>query len=435
MARRPLRGPGRAAGVVSELWRLSLTDALAEAAPAGDVVAACRARIAEVEPSVHAWARLAEPGPVAATGLLAGLPVGIKDVIDTADMATECGTAIHRGRRPAEDAAAVVLLRRAGATILGKTVTTELASFSPGPTANPHDPAHTPGGSSSGSAAAVAAGMVPVALGTQTAGSVVRPASFCGVAGYAATHGELPMRGVQPLAPGLDTLGAFARDVADLALVRAALLSVPVTRSAAPAAPRLALWESPELDPAMRAALAAAAEALRGAGAEVVRPEPGPIVAELTALHELVMRFEVARTLAWEDERRELLSDHLVREIDAGRALGVADLHAARERVEELRRALSALVGDCDAILAAGAGGSAPAGLSSTGSPAQSRPWHVLGLPAVALPADIDPAGLPLGIQLVGRRWSDDALLALGLWAQAALPEPVRPWHPARTVS
>jgi Asp-tRNA(Asn)/Glu-tRNA(Gln) amidotransferase A subunit family amidase len=413
---------------VSDLWRLSLTDALAQGAPAADVVASCRARIAALEPELHAWVHLAGDAPVGSGGPFDGLPVGVKDVIDTADMPTEFGSAVHRGRRPSEDAACVALLRRAGATALGKTVTTELASFTPGPTRNPHGLGHTPGGSSSGSAAAVAAGMVPVALGTQTAGSVVRPASFCGVAGYAATHGELAMRGVQPLAPGLDTLGVFARDVADLALVRAALLAAPMPATAAPAAPRIAVWEAPDLDAPMRAALAASAEALGAAGAVVVRPELGAVVAELTGLHQLVMRFEIARTLAWEDDRRDLLSDHLVAEIDAGMRIGVAELHAARERVQQLRATLERLVGDCDAVLAAGAGGSAPAGLDSTGSPAQSRPWHVLGLPVVALPAGIDDAGLPLGVQLVGRRWGDDALLALGLWAQSALPPAVRPW-------
>ena len=235
LAFRALRRPRRAPRVVSDLWRLSLTDALAQGAAAEDVVASCRARIAVIEPSCTRGSTSRATRRSPAGGLFDGLPVGVKDVIDTADMPTELGAAAHRGRRPSEDAACVALLRRAGATVLGKTVTTELASFSPGPTRNPHGHGHTPGGSSSGSAAAVAAGMVPVALGTQTAGSVVRPATFCGVAGYAATHGELPMRGVQPLAPGLDTLGAFAREVADLALVRAALLGVAVARPAAPA--------------------------------------------------------------------------------------------------------------------------------------------------------------------------------------------------------
>ena len=175
LAFRALRRPRRAPRVVSDLWRLSLTDALAQGAAAEDVVASCRARIAVIEPELHAWVHLAGDAPVASGGLFDGLPVGVKDVIDTADMPTELGAAAHRGRRPSEDAACVALLRRAGATVLGKTVTTELASFSPGPTRNPHGHGHTPGGSSSGSAAAVAAGMVPVALGTQTAGSVVRP--------------------------------------------------------------------------------------------------------------------------------------------------------------------------------------------------------------------------------------------------------------------
>jgi Asp-tRNA(Asn)/Glu-tRNA(Gln) amidotransferase A subunit family amidase len=382
---------------------------------------ACLKRIAEREPDVRAWACLADPPLAPAPGPLHGLPVGIKDVIDTADLPTECGSVVHRGRRPSEDAACVALLRRAGAIVVGKTVTTELASFAPGPTRNPHALGHTPGGSSSGSAAAVAAGMVPVALGTQTAGSVVRPASFCGVVGYAATRGELPMRGVNPLAQGLDTLGVFARSVAEVTLVRDVLAGGRSEHPPAPAAPRLALWRAPDLEAPMRDALAGAAEALAGAGAAIVEPDLGALVEELTALHVIVMGFELARTLVWEDDRRDLLSPHLVAQIDEGLAIGVREVHAARARVEELRAELTGRLGDCDAVLAAGACGPAPEGLGSTGSPAQSRPWQVLGLPAVALPAGT--AGrLPLGVQLVGRRFGDDDLLALAAWSQDALP-------------
>jgi Asp-tRNA(Asn)/Glu-tRNA(Gln) amidotransferase A subunit family amidase len=389
-------------------------------------VEASLAVIAEREPELRAWVRLADPIPAPVDGPLAGMPIGIKDVIDTADLATECGSVLHRGRRPSEDAACVALLRRAGAVVVGKTVTTELASFAPGPTRNPHAPGHTPGGSSSGSAAAVAAGMVPAALGTQTAGSVIRPASFCGVVGYAATHGELPMRGVNPLAPGLDTLGVFARSVADAALVRSVLVGGGA-RVDVPRAPRLALWLAPDLEEPMRAALLAAADSLQSAGAELVRPGLGPAVAELTALHLTVMAYEIARTLAWEDDRREQLNDHLVAHIDAGLAIGVDEIHAARARAEELRGVVDSLLDGCDAVLAAAACGPAPEGLASTGNPAQSRPWQVLGLPAVALPAGRSDAGLPLGVQLVGRRWTDDALLGFAGWAEGVLPAAVWP--------
>ncbi|MEA2179532.1 MAG: hypothetical protein QOG77_2829 [Solirubrobacteraceae bacterium] len=389
-------------------------------------LAGCLAVIAKREPELRAWVRLADPLPAPADGPLAGLPIGVKDVIDTADLPTECGSAVHRGRRPAEDAACVTLLRRAGAIVVGKTVTTELASFAPGPTRNPHALGHTPGGSSSGSAAAVAAGMVPVALGTQTAASVVRPASFCGVVGYAATRGELPMRGVNPLAPGLDTLGVFARSVVYAALVRSVLAGGAASVSV-PGTPRLALWVAPGLEAPMRDAVLAAADALESAGAELVRPDLGPVVAELTALHATVMAYEIARTLAWEDDRRDELSEHLVAQIDEGLTVGVDAIHAARARVEELRAVVEEQLSGCDAVLAAAAMGPAPEGLDSTGNPAQSRPWQVLGLPAVALPAGVSAAGLPLGVQLVGRRWGDDALLALAAWAEGALPPAVQP--------
>jgi Asp-tRNA(Asn)/Glu-tRNA(Gln) amidotransferase A subunit family amidase len=412
---------------MKEPWRLSMSAALREGAAAQDVAAGCRARIAARDPELHAWVRLSEQEPVV-DGPLRGLPIGVKDVIDTADLPTECGSAVHRGRRPPEDAACVTLLRRAGATVLGKTVTTELASFSPGPTRNPHDPAHTPGGSSSGSAAAVADGMAPVALGTQTAASMVRPASFCGVVGYAASRGDLPMRGVNPLAPGLDTLGVFAREVADVALVRSLLLRASVAPVQAPAAPRLAVWEAPELEAPMAAVLASAAESLSDAGAEVVRPDLGAHVAELTTLHERVMAYEVARTLVWEDERRELVNAPLVALIDEGLGIAPDEARRMRLRVEELRGLIGAAVEGSDAVLAAAASGPAPAGLDSTGSPAQSRPWQVLGLPAVALPAGMSDGGLPLGVQLVGRRFCDDDLLGLAAWAEGLLPPAVRPW-------
>src|SRR4051812_27331064 len=282
-------------------WQLSMTQARAAGVTGPDVVAACRARIAEVEDVIHAWARLAPDGQAGDGGMLGGMPFGVKDVIDTADLDTEMNSRVQAGRRPPEDAAVVALLRGAGGTLLGKTNTTEHALFTPGPCANPHDPAHTPGGSSSGSAAAVAAGMVPFAIGTQTAGSVVRPSAFCGVVGYAAGRGEFPLRGVQPLSQALDTLGIHAREGADVVLVREAILGAPAQPRPVDVH-RIAVWRAPGIDATMTGALDVAAAALSDGGADVRTADLDAIAAELTELQVLVMDFDIARSLKVEDD-------------------------------------------------------------------------------------------------------------------------------------
>lgn len=396
------------------------------------LVRACLARIAAEEPRVQAWEHLdpelclAQARRADATGRrgsLHGLPVGVKDVIDTADMPTARGSPLFAGRRPAADAACVAALRQAGAVILGKTVTTELAYYAPGKTRNPHDPSRTPGGSSSGSAAAVAAAMVPVALGTQTAGSLIRPASFCGVVGLKPSHGLLPLDGVSPFAPvSLDTLGIFARSARDLPLLLSAL-GKPVAGAAPPARPRIGLARTeawPLAEPASREAVARAAAAFAAAGAEV--EEAPEAWAGLSQAQRTVMAFEAAA--AWgETAAREgaRLSPQFREIVAAGAAVAPAAYQEARALAAAARAHLPALFARFDLLLGASALGEAPPGLASTGDPAMNRIWTLLGLPCLSLPAGRGPAGLPVGVQLVGPPGGDELLLGLGRWAEAAL--------------
>jgi Asp-tRNA(Asn)/Glu-tRNA(Gln) amidotransferase A subunit family amidase len=383
-----------------------------------EAAVAARERIAEVDDHVRAWVTPV-PSEPAGEGPLAGVPVGIKDIIDVAGVPTRCGSRALVDAPPAEaDAGIVRLLRAAGAVVVGKTVTTEFAYFDPGPTRNPHDPSRTPGGSSSGSAAAVAAGMVPLAVGTQTAGSVVRPASYCGVAGLAVARGVLPHDGVAPLAPGLDTLGLFAATVADLAVARAAIDG----RDAAPATTdplRLLLWDGTavaDVSPAMRDALAAAIDRLHADGATVADLDVDLRAA--TADHRTVMAAEAATTVP------ELpgLGENLVALVAEGHAVPDGELTAARERSAATRETVLARLADADAVLAPGALGVAPPGMDATGDPVLSRPWHVMGLPALAVPGLRDADGLPLGLQLIGHPDREDALLAAGRRLESLLP-------------
>jgi Asp-tRNA(Asn)/Glu-tRNA(Gln) amidotransferase A subunit family amidase len=386
-------------------WRLADARHLGAA---GDA----RRRIAEVDEQVRAWVTVLPEQP-AEDGPLAGVPVGVKDIVDVAGVATLCGSRARAGVPPAaQDAAIVEMLRAAGAVVLGKTVTTEFAYFDPGPTRNPHDLARTPGGSSSGSAAAVATGAVPLAVGTQTAGSVVRPASYCGVAGLAVARGALPVDGVSPLAPGLDTLGLFAATVADLAFARAAL-DGRETPEAPTGPPRLLTWDGTavaEVSPAMRAAHAVAVARAREAGAEVA-----PLEVDLRAAttdQRTIMAAEAAATVP----NLPGLGANLAALLAEGHAIPVRDLAAARERSAATRTAVLAALEHADAVLAPGALGVAPVGLESTGDPVLSRPFHVLGLPALAVPGARDADGLPLGLQLLGHPDREDALLAAGRW-------------------
>jgi Asp-tRNA(Asn)/Glu-tRNA(Gln) amidotransferase A subunit family amidase len=343
-------------------------------------------------------------------GPLHGVPIAVKDLIDTVDMPTAYGSPIYRGHRPAADASCVALARAAGAVVLGKTVTTEFATFTPGKTANPRNPAHTPGGSSSGSAAAVADGMVPLAFGTQTAGSVVRPASFCGVVGYKPSFGLINRTGVKPLADSLDTVGILAGNVDDAAFFAGVLTERPALRHLAllAPAPRFGLYRTPmwdEAEPAAAAALDRARAALERAGARVDEIAIDPTHHRLTAV---------------QDAR---LSPRLAQQLDAGMAVGADEYDAARALAETARAGLGGFFGDCDAILTPAAPGEAPAGLGYTGNPVFNRMWTLLGVPCATVPAHWGESGLPTGVQLVGRAQDDARLLACAAFLERALAE------------
>jgi amidase len=423
-----------AADAVTRLHRGELT---AEA-----LVADCLARIAEdgrsgcgafehVEPEV-ALAAAREIDRLGAAGArppLGGLPVGVKDVIDTRDLPTERGSEVFRGRRPQRDAEVVRRLRAAGAVIVGKTVTTELAYYRPGKTTNPHDPARTPGGSSSGSAAAVAARLVPAAIGTQTAGSVLRPASFCGVVGFKPTLGAVPMDGVSPLAPCLDTIGFFVRDAAAAPLLLAAL-GLPSAAPPLAAPPRLAVCRTeqwPLAEPASRAAVEEAAAALARAGARVEELDLGPGFAGLADAQRTLMAADAARALApVRAAHGPRLSRVLLDLLDEGARVTAEREDAARALAERCRAALPGIFARHDALLTPAAVGEAPIGLGATGDPAFNRIWTLLGTPAVSLPLGRGPAGMPVGVQVVGAPGRDAALAALAAWSSDPSRRPPR---------
>lgn len=366
-----------------------------------------------VDPDLARFAARTAPG-----GPLHGVPVGIKDVFDTADQPTEYGSPIYRGHRPRADAATVALLRAAGAVVVGKTVTAELAWFTPGPTVNPHRATHTPGGSSSGSAAAVAAGLVDLALGTQTAGSVIRPASFCGVFGYKPTFGVVPTAGVKPAAPSLDTVGWFARDVA---LVAAAfrVLARRADRvegiDGRPGQLRFALVRTEQWADAEPDARRAVEDAARAVGA-AERDLPAPLVG-LAAVQPVVQAYEGARALAWERlAQPDGLSDGLRRILDWGDAIAPDEYDAVLRRARQARDdgSLDALFGDADVLVTLAVPGEAPSGLHATGDPRFCRLWTLLGLPALSVPGLGGDTGMPIGVQLVARPHADASLLAAG---------------------
>ncbi|MBX6320673.1 MAG: amidase [Rhodospirillaceae bacterium] len=413
---------------------------------AAELTAACLARIEAREPVVAAWTFLdpdyahdqaraldARQQAGAPLGPLHGVPVGIKDIIDTADMPTEHGTVLHAGRRPAEDAAVVERLRSAGAVILGKTVTTEMAFYTPGKTRNPHDPSRTPGGSSSGSAAAVADGMVPLAVGSQTNGSVIRPASFCGVVGFKPTHGLISRHGMLRASSLLDHVGVFARSVEDAALIADVLAGYdardPDTRPAA--APRLsqAVATEPPVPPRLgfvRTPVWERAEPGLGLAFDGLLGRLGDAVAEDTlpdafgrahALHQLIVEADLALNYAREYHRgRNRLSRRLAAMIERGGEVRARDYNAACREVVRLREALAPLFERYDALLTPATPGEAPVGLESTGDPAFCTIWTLLGVPAVTLPLLKGPSGLPIGVQLVGSRGEDGRLLGTARW-------------------
>ena len=398
------------------------------------VVAACLARIAEREETVKAWAFL-DPDLALAqaracdaatkpTGPLHGVPVGIKDIFDTADMPTEMGSPIYAGHRPAADAATVAILRAAGAVILGKTVTAEFAGTHPGATTNPHDPARTPGGSSQGSAAGVADCMVPVALGTQTGGSVLRPSSFCGILGFKPSFGTFNRAGIKFAAESLDTIGLHARNLEDVVLLRDVLTGrnpdgiAPLEKSPRIGVCRTPLWHLAE--PETVAAVEDAAEAIRRAGAAVQEVELPPAFEALSDARRAINDYERARAMAheWRTDR-ERLSPAMQQTVAHGFAVPDADYRAALALTEECRHRLDGLFEDRDALLAPAVNGEAPLGLDYAGDPAFQALWTMLHVPAITLPTHRGPNGMPVGIQLVALRGKDDLLLSVAEWVGA----------------
>lgn len=387
---------------------------------------ACLARIDARERVVRAFTVLDRRAAPLAGGPLHGLPIGVKDVLDTADLPTEYNSPIWAGYRPHADAAAVAWARAAGAVVLGKTVTTEFATRHPGPTTNPNDPTRTPGGSSSGSAAAVAAGFVPLAYGTQTAGSVIRPAAFCGVVGYKPSFGLINRHGMKLMAESLDTVGVIARSVADCALLAAVVSGTGLgDPDAGIDPPRIGLcWTPmrPRAAPETESLMERAAVALGRAGARVCARELPAGFDDIEEVHRLVMNAESARAMGWEmTRRRGQLSPGLRETLDWALTQSGEAVAAARGRMRAMQSAVPSLMEGLDVLLTPAAPGEAPSGLGWTGDPCFNLIWTALHLPCVTVPAGEGPSGMPLGIQLVGRAGSDALVLAVARWVQAGL--------------
>lgn len=359
-----------------------------------------------------------------AKGPLAGIAVAVKDIFDTADLPTSYGSPIYAGHQPRADAALVAMLRRAGAAIVGKTVTTEFAHFTPGPTRNPHDPDHTPGGSSSGSAAAVAAGMVPAAIGTQTAGSIIRPAAFCGIAGYKPSFRLVPTVGAKTFSWSLDTVGFFAASVADVAAFAAAATARPLdVEPVDPTTLRIGLYRDPlwqEADDEMRAAVEALSDRATSAGAQIVEIAESPEFAAAREAQPVIQDYEAALALGGEFDRYpRLLSERLREAITAARAIESNDYDRSRRSARNARSFANRLFAEeVDVLLLPAAAGAAPEGLETTGSPAFNRLWTLLGTPSIAIPGARNAENMPLGIQLVGGFARDIRLLSIAAWLE-----------------
>ena len=411
---------------MSHLNLLSATEARKQIA-AGKItseqlVRDCLERIGAREPAVGAWAHLDADAAMqdaracdaaTARGLLHGIPLGVKDLIDTCDMPATYGSAIYAGHQPAWDAPCVALARASGAVVLGKTVSTELAYFTPGKTANPRNTAHTPGGSSSGSAAAVADHMAPFAFGTQTAGSVIRPAAFCGVVGYKPSFGLINRAGVKPLSDTLDTIGTLARNVPDAALLAAAAsgrdeLVIAHPLSTKPTVGICRTFEWPRAQTETHAAMDLAISKLGAAGVTLIDVDLPPNFAGLVQAQLDIMTYEMAHSLAYEwHAHRARLSTKLQELIAAGLALPRERYDAAVTLARNCRRITETLFSKADVLLAPSAPGEAPAGLGATGDPLFNRVWTLLHVPCVHLPFTQGPKGLPVGLQVVGPRGAD----------------------------
>nr|WP_314069704.1 amidase [uncultured Roseococcus sp.] len=355
---------------------------------------------------------------------LAGLFLGVKDVLDTWDQPSEYGSPIWAGHRPKSDASCVALARRAGA-VLAKTVTTEFATRRPGPTTNPHNPGHTPGGSSSGSAAGVGAGMLHLAFATQTAGSIIRPAAFCGVVGFKPSWGTLQRIGMKVMSESLDTIGLMGRSVADVALGMTALTGLDHGPARPGKPPRLALILGPTAHlaaPETLALMDRVVEAARAKGATVTPVELGEPFKEALALHPHVMNMESAEALGWElDHARDGLSPILNERMSWAQGEPHAKLAEGRAAFAAAQAAFAAAVAGYDAVLTPSAPGEAPEGIAATGEPHFNTLWTLLHTPAVTVPAGTGPKGLPLGAQIVTPRGQDLAALTWAEWLHEAI--------------
>ncbi len=415
-----------------------------------ELVSACFSRIDELEESIGAWAHLDRECALEqarqadefrsrglAIGALHGLPVGIKDIIDTSDYPTEYGTVLHQGRRPTKDATLVSLLREAGAIILGKTVTTELAVFSPGKTSNPHNTGHTPGGSSSGSAAAVSTAMAPLAVGTQTNGSVIRPASYCGVYGFKPSFARISRHGVLRQSPPLDTVGVFARSLADLALIADVLMRYDgqdesmtpiappriarVMAEPVPGDPHIAFIRTPKWDQVEQSTK----DGFRELIDEVNQRQSKTIevydlpdtFSDFYEDHRIIMEADLAKSFSseYQDGKAEL-SAVLVEMIERGQKVSDEEYQAAVGKAADYSECVHDIVEEYDAILTPSTLGAAPAGLEATGSPVMNTLWTLCGTPAVNIPLLQSPEGLPVGVQLVGGKGDDARLFRTARW-------------------
>ena len=432
---------GRSSASLNTLTASEIVRAVASGeATCEAVVRACLARIAARENDIHAWAsidpelalaqaRELDRGPP--RGPLHGVPIGVKDIIDTADLPTEMGSPIYRGHRPTTDAACVALARAAGAVILGKTVTCEFAGMTPGATTNPHDIAHTPGGSSSGSGAAVADFMVPAAFGTQTGGSVLRPAAYCGVFGFKPTFGAFNRRGVYPAAESLDTLGLIARSLDDIELLSdgagtAGALPGSFARRVRPASGSAARrcgrprsrkpWPPSRTRrhgwtrPAHRCARSCCRK--NSPGCATLRARPSTTTSARRRWRPNGSTIATA------------ISERLRKRIEIGRAMPHAEYVAALRLGEDCRARLPAVFDGADVLLAPCTTGEAPRGLAETGDPGFQAIWTILHTPALTLPTHRGPNGLPVGIQLVAERHADRKLLACARWIWQRLGSP-----------
>lgn len=419
----------------------SLAQALAtgEATSRGLVEAVLR-RYDEVEPTIRAFAWLDREralaladaaddrrGSGARLGLLHGIPVGVKDIIDTAGIPTERGSSVFEGRVPDRDAALVTNLVTAGAIVIGKTVTSELAFYHPGPTRNPHDPERTSGGSSMGSAAAVGAGVIPGAVGSQTNGSIIRPAAFCGVVGVKATHGRVPVEGVFPFAPTLDHPGPMARTVEGCAWLLAAMTATPLEdwwdgdtgRTPRFAALRTADWE--RADDAMRERFQGDVDHIASLGGPVAWPAPPDGLDAGVELLATIMAYESARTIGLAIRGQESKVSRIARDLfERGANIPDSTYEAALAERQRLRTAFEEWIAPYDAVLTPPALGEAPP-RATTGDPRFCSRWSLLGVPAVTIPTGRGPNGLPLGLQLVGGRGQDRTVLRAAAWVERVL--------------